>query len=139
LTELADVLGREKLDPYVTHDEREEFFEALVARAVIIEPTEPVRAALMRVLVSKTRRCSAFGMEDLVENLRCETPFLCLPAQLAHNVLEATPALPDSCELDGEQCIEFPALLFGGRLVGTRRLVTDTDGESASGHGDFAM
>jgi putative PIN family toxin of toxin-antitoxin system len=44
LSELADVLSRKKLDRYLTHDEREEFFEALVTRAEILEPNRSVRA-----------------------------------------------------------------------------------------------
>jgi len=44
LSELTEVLGREKLDRYLSHDEREEFIEVLVARTVIVEPTEAVRA-----------------------------------------------------------------------------------------------
>ena len=44
LAELAEVLFREKLDRYVTQDEREEFLGALVARAEIIQPSESVRA-----------------------------------------------------------------------------------------------
>jgi len=44
LTELAEVLGRDKLDRYLSQDEREEFFEALIARVEIVEPAESIRA-----------------------------------------------------------------------------------------------
>lgn len=37
LEELNEVLGREKFNRYVTSEEREEFLEALVERAVLVE------------------------------------------------------------------------------------------------------
>lgn len=43
LEELAEVLQREKFDRYVTAAEREEFLEAFVERATVIEPTEEIR------------------------------------------------------------------------------------------------
>lgn len=43
LSELFEVLSREKLDRYVTQDERAEFIEALVARAEIVEPVESIQ------------------------------------------------------------------------------------------------
>jgi putative PIN family toxin of toxin-antitoxin system len=43
LEELAEVLQREKFDRYVTAAEREEFLEAFVERAILIEPTEEIR------------------------------------------------------------------------------------------------
>lgn len=43
LSELTDVFSRHKLDRYMTPDEREEFLEALVARAEIVEPVESIR------------------------------------------------------------------------------------------------
>lgn len=43
LEELADVLVRDKFDRYVTGSEREEFLEALVERAIFVEPTEEIR------------------------------------------------------------------------------------------------
>jgi putative PIN family toxin of toxin-antitoxin system len=44
LEELAEVLGREKFARYVTAAERDEFLVAFVERALLIEPTEAVRA-----------------------------------------------------------------------------------------------
>lgn len=44
LQELADVLQRAKFERYVTAAEREEFLAALVERAVLMEPTETIRA-----------------------------------------------------------------------------------------------
>ena len=43
LEELAEVLQREKFDRYVTAAEREEFLEAFVERATLIEPAEEIR------------------------------------------------------------------------------------------------
>ena len=43
LEELAEVLQREKFDRYVTAAERDEFLEAFVERATVIEPTEQLR------------------------------------------------------------------------------------------------
>lgn len=43
LEELNEVLGREKFNQYVTAEEREEFLEALVERAVLIEIVENVQ------------------------------------------------------------------------------------------------
>jgi putative PIN family toxin of toxin-antitoxin system len=44
LEELNEVLGRERFSRYVTSEEREEFLEALVERAVLVEITESVQA-----------------------------------------------------------------------------------------------
>jgi uncharacterized protein len=43
LEELNEVLGREKFDRYVTSEEREEFLETLVERAVLVEITKNVQ------------------------------------------------------------------------------------------------
>lgn len=43
LEELNEVLGREKFSRYVTSEEREEFLEALVERAVLVEITNNVQ------------------------------------------------------------------------------------------------
>lgn len=43
LEELNEVLGRERFNQYVTSEEREEFLEALVERAVLVEITENVQ------------------------------------------------------------------------------------------------
>jgi uncharacterized protein len=43
LEELNEVLGRKRFDRYVTSEEREEFLQALVERAVLIEITENVQ------------------------------------------------------------------------------------------------
>jgi putative PIN family toxin of toxin-antitoxin system len=43
LEELAEVLQREKFDRYVTAAEREEFLEAFIERATVLEPTEEIR------------------------------------------------------------------------------------------------
>jgi uncharacterized protein len=44
LEELNEVLGRERFDRYVTRVEREEFLQAFVERAVLVEVTENVQA-----------------------------------------------------------------------------------------------
>jgi putative PIN family toxin of toxin-antitoxin system len=44
LAELSDVLSRKKFERYVTPTERETFLAALVHRAVLLEPSETVRA-----------------------------------------------------------------------------------------------
>lgn len=44
LQELEEVLRREKLQRYVSSARREEFLEALIERAVFLEPAEAVRA-----------------------------------------------------------------------------------------------
>ena len=44
LGELAEVLRRQKFDRYVTPNERDEFLEALVDRAFLIEPLEEIQA-----------------------------------------------------------------------------------------------
>ena len=43
LEELNEVLGRERFNRYVTSEEREEFLEAFVERAVLVEITETVQ------------------------------------------------------------------------------------------------
>jgi putative PIN family toxin of toxin-antitoxin system len=43
LEELSDVLGREKFDRFVTSEERDEFLETLVERAILVEITERVQ------------------------------------------------------------------------------------------------
>jgi len=43
LEELAQVLSRPRFERYVTAAEREEFIEALVERALLVEPSEVVR------------------------------------------------------------------------------------------------
>jgi putative PIN family toxin of toxin-antitoxin system len=43
LEELNEVLGRKKFNKYVTDEEREEFLEALIERAVLIEIVENVQ------------------------------------------------------------------------------------------------
>ena len=40
---MNEVLGRERFNRYVTSEEREEFLEALVERAVLVEITENVQ------------------------------------------------------------------------------------------------
>ena len=40
--ELSEVLGRKKFDCYVTINEREEFLEALINQAILVELTETV-------------------------------------------------------------------------------------------------
>jgi putative PIN family toxin of toxin-antitoxin system len=42
LEELNEVLGRKRLNRYLTTEEREEFLEALIERAVLVEITETV-------------------------------------------------------------------------------------------------
>ena len=43
LEELNEVLGRERFNRYMTSEEREEFLEALIERAVLVEITENVQ------------------------------------------------------------------------------------------------
>ncbi|EKQ68028.1 putative toxin-antitoxin system toxin component, PIN family [Leptolyngbyaceae cyanobacterium JSC-12] len=43
LEELNEVLGRERFNQYLTAEEREEFLEALIERAVLVEITENVQ------------------------------------------------------------------------------------------------
>jgi putative PIN family toxin of toxin-antitoxin system len=43
LEELNEILGREKFNRYITSEEREEFLEALIERAVLVEITEKVQ------------------------------------------------------------------------------------------------
>jgi uncharacterized protein len=43
LEELNEVLGRKRFDRYVTSEEREEFLEALIARAVLVKITMNVQ------------------------------------------------------------------------------------------------
>jgi uncharacterized protein len=43
LEELNEVLGRERFNRYLTSEEREEFLEALIERAVLVEITENVQ------------------------------------------------------------------------------------------------
>ncbi len=43
LEELNDVIARERFNRYVTREEREEFLEALVERAILIEIVETVK------------------------------------------------------------------------------------------------
>jgi len=43
LEELAEVLGRKKFERYIKADERDEFLQALVARAALIDPRETIR------------------------------------------------------------------------------------------------
>ncbi len=43
LEELNEVLGRERFNRYLTAEEREEFLEALIERAVLVEITENVQ------------------------------------------------------------------------------------------------
>jgi putative PIN family toxin of toxin-antitoxin system len=43
LEELNEVLGRERFNRYLTTEEREEFLEALIERAVLVEITENVQ------------------------------------------------------------------------------------------------
>jgi uncharacterized protein len=43
LEELNEVLGRKRFDRYITSEEREEFLEALIARAVLVKITMNVQ------------------------------------------------------------------------------------------------
>ena len=43
LEELNEVLGRKRFNRYVTPEEREEFLEALIERAILVEITENVQ------------------------------------------------------------------------------------------------
>ena len=73
LEELAEVLQREKFDRYVTLAEREEFLEALVERALFVEPTEEIEACrdpkddkFLELAVSGQVRCIVSSDEDLL-------------------------------------------------------------------------
>lgn len=70
---LSEVLSRKKLDRYLTHDEREEFFEAFVARAEILEPTRSVRECrdpkddkFLELAIEGRAKAIVTGDEDLL-------------------------------------------------------------------------
>ncbi len=73
LEELKEVLSRPKFDRYVTSEEKEEFLEALVERAILVEPTEEVRVCrdgkddkFIEVALSGTANFIISGDEDLL-------------------------------------------------------------------------
>ena len=73
LEELGAVIGREKFDRYVTDAERDEFLDALVDRALFVEPSEMVRASrdpkddkYLELAVSGGAQCIVSSDEDLL-------------------------------------------------------------------------
>ena len=73
LEELADVLERAKFDRYLTGSEREEFLEALVERAIFVEPTEEIRVCrdarddkFLELAVTGSADCIITGDSDLL-------------------------------------------------------------------------
>ncbi len=73
LEELNEVLGRERFSRYVTREEREEFLEALVERAILIEITESVQACrdpkdnkVLELALSGAAQCIISGDKDLL-------------------------------------------------------------------------
>ncbi len=74
LTELAEVLDREKFDRYVTQEEREEFLEGFIDRTLEIEPVEEIQACrdpkddkFLELAVAGEARCIVSSDNDLVE------------------------------------------------------------------------
>ena len=73
LAELAEVLGREKFDRYLTREEREEFLVKLVREAVVVEITEEIRACrdakddkFLEIAVCGGASCLVTGDGDLL-------------------------------------------------------------------------
>jgi putative PIN family toxin of toxin-antitoxin system len=73
LEELAEVLQRPKLERYVTAAEREEFLVAFVERALLVEPTQEVRACrdakddkFLELAVSGSASYIVTGDDDLL-------------------------------------------------------------------------
>ncbi len=74
LAELNDVLSRNKFDRYVTREKREEFLEALLDRAILIEPIETVRVCrdfkddkFLELALNGEASFIVTGDEDLLE------------------------------------------------------------------------
>ncbi len=74
LEEIAEVLGRSKFDRYIAADDREEFLRALVARAILVEPTEEIRTCrdpkddkFLELAVSGAADYIITGDSDLLE------------------------------------------------------------------------
>jgi uncharacterized protein len=93
LEELADVLERDKFDHYLTVSEREEFLEALVQRAIFVEPTEEIRVCrdarddkFLELAVSGSADCIVTGDTDLLTL----NPFRGIPIVTAAQFLAAT-------------------------------------------------
>ncbi|HVC97602.1 MAG TPA: putative toxin-antitoxin system toxin component, PIN family [Pirellulales bacterium] len=73
IVELGEVLGRNKFDRYLTHQEREEFLVKLVRQAAVVEITEEVRACrdanddkFLEVAVCGHASCVVSGDADLL-------------------------------------------------------------------------
>lgn len=73
MTELQDVLNREKLDKYITEEERMLFLEALARESMLIEVTEtivdcrdPKDNKFLELALSGNATCIASGDDDLL-------------------------------------------------------------------------
>jgi putative PIN family toxin of toxin-antitoxin system len=73
LAELAEVLGREKFDRYLTREEREEFLIKAVREAVVVDITEEIRACrdakddkFLEIAVCGGASCAVTGDSDLL-------------------------------------------------------------------------
>ena len=73
LEELNEVLGRERFNQYVTSEEREEFLEALVERAILVEITENVQECrdpkdnkVLELALNGEAHCIISGDKDLL-------------------------------------------------------------------------
>jgi putative PIN family toxin of toxin-antitoxin system len=73
LEELNEVLGRERFNRYLTPEEREEFLEALVERAVLVEITEGVQECrdpkdnkVLELALNGEAQCIISGDRDLL-------------------------------------------------------------------------
>jgi uncharacterized protein len=73
LEELNDVFGREKFDRFVTSDERDEFLEAFVQRAILVEIVEKVRECrdpkddkILDLAINGKAECIVSGDKDLL-------------------------------------------------------------------------
>ena len=74
LEEVNEVMSREKFERYVTAEEREEFLEALVGRARLIDPAEQIRICrdpkdnkFLELAVSGGASCIISGDDDLLD------------------------------------------------------------------------
>ncbi|MFH0823538.1 MAG: putative toxin-antitoxin system toxin component, PIN family [Pseudomonadota bacterium] len=93
LEELVEVLQRRKFERYVTASEREEFVEAFVARATLMEPIEEVRVCrdgkddkFLDLAITGGAECIISGDNDL----RSLNPFRGISIITAAEFLEAT-------------------------------------------------
>jgi putative PIN family toxin of toxin-antitoxin system len=73
LDELADVLGRDKFDRYLSAEEREAFLEALVEQVEVVEPVEEIEACrdpydnkFLELAVEGAAKAIVSGDDDLL-------------------------------------------------------------------------